>query len=479
MRVLLANPPWIFKGNYGVRATSRWPHLRKDKVIPFPIFHAYAAAVLEKNGISVKAIDAVQQEMDIESFVAEVEKYNPDFLFMETSTPSYNFDKRTAQAIKLKVDTKIGMFGPHATIYDRHILEECPAVDIIVRGEYDYTLLDIVREKDLKIVKGITFRTNKNIVRTDDRMLISDLDKLPFPARHLYPQGAYEEPIYKRPNFLMSTSRGCPYGCSFCLWPATMYGKKFRTRSVQSVIDEIVYLVEEYGAKSINFDDDTFTLNKRRVIEICDELIRLGLNKKIVWYCYSSTNVDDPELYKRMAEAGCEMVKFGVESASDVALKKADKHLTINQVRKGFKIAKDAGIKTFGTFTFGLPGETKESINETIKLSIELEPFAVQYSYVVPFPGTRLYEDAKRNGWLVTDEWDGFAGSQKPIMIPDGVSKEDLQRAVVKAHRAFYLRASYAWKLIKDIRDLSDLTRLILGAYSMVKRFVFYRGNEE
>jgi len=470
MKAIIANPPWMYKGYYGVRATSRWPHLRKDRVIPPPIFHMYAAAVLEQNGIQVKGIDAVQKEMTIEEFVQEVKVSNPDYLFMETAYTSYNFDKLTIEALRKETPAKIVIFGPHSTAIGEQLMMENPNIDMAVKGEYDYTLSEIMQnQSNPEKVKGIAFRDGGRIVTTEPRPLITDIDSLPMPARHLYEIHGYEEPMYRRPNFLISTSRGCPYGCSFCVWPATIHGNMFRFRSAKNVVDEIELLVERYGAKSINIDDDTFTVRKDRVIEICDEILRRKLD--ITWYCYSRTNIDDIELYEKMAMSGCEIVRFGVESSSNSALKNVEKKLTVEQIRKGFHIAERAGIKTMGTFTFGLPGETKDDILNTIELSKKLNPFVVQYSFIVPFPGTKLYDQGKANGWFRDEDIDGFSGSVMPVLVPEGMTREELSSTVSGAYKSFYLRPSYIIKALGMSSDMHDLMRLARGFNSIVKRF--------
>ncbi len=470
MRVIVANPPWKIGDLYGVRANSRWPHMRRDKVLPLPIWHAIAAAVLEEGGVEVKAIDAVERDMSIEKFVDVVKGFEPDIVFMETAAVSYKIDKETAAAVKNSLDTVLVFFGPHSTAFGEQIMKDCREIDIAVQGEYDYTFLDIANNlKDLNKVKGIIYRKEGDLITTPPRPLVDNLDELPLPARHLYPKHAYQEPLYKRPCYITYTSRGCPYGCSFCLWPATIHGTRFRYRSAKNVVDEMEYLMNNCGARSINIDDDTLTVNKRRVFEICDEIKRRGLD--ITWYCFSSTNIDDPELYKRMAEAGCEIVKFGVESSSNAALENVEKKLTVEQVRKGFRIAEKAGLKTMGSFIFGLPGETKEDVIRTIELSKELNPYFVQYSFMVPIPGTRLYKEGREKGWFRDNDLDFYAGSQRPVMVPKGATKEEISCLVHDAYKQFYIRPRYMLKVVKSVRSLDDIDRIVRGFYSIVKRF--------
>lgn len=468
MKVIIANPPWKVEGRFGVRATSRWPHLRNDKIIVFPLYHAYAAAMLEKNKIEVKAIDAVDEELTINEFVKKVKEFSPDFVFLETSYPSYDVDKKTICELKKQTIAKIGIFGPDATARGEFLMKDCPEIDFAVMGEFDYTISEISMRKDLKKIKGICYRIKNKIKKTEKRQLIENLDELPLPARHLYPINSYQEPINYRPQFLISTSRGCPFGCSFCVYPQTISGICFRKRSVKNVVDEIEFLIKEYDAKVINIEDDTFTVDSKRVKEICDEILRRKI--KILWQCYSSVNIQDFEMYKKMKEAGCEMVRFGVESASFAAQKHSNKNLSVEKIERGFALAKKAGLKTFGTFTFGLPGEAEESIKETIDLAIKLNPYAVQFSYIVAYPGTSLYEEAKKNNWLIKENQNGFGGCINPAILPDGLKIEELDGVVPRAYKKFYLRPEYILRQLIGIRNLQDIKRLSSGGISLLRR---------
>lgn len=468
MKVVIVNPPWMIDGRYGVRATSRWPHLRNDKILVFPLYHAYAAAILEKNNIEVGAIDAVDQELTIEKFVEKVGEFSPDYIFLETSYPSYNIDKKTIGKLKKQVNAKIGIFGPDATARGEFLMKDCKEIDFVIVGEWDYTITEISSGKDAKKIKGIYYRDGEKIKKTEKRNLIANLDELPFPARHLYPINSYQEPINYRPQFLISTSRGCPFGCSFCVYPQTISGIGFRKRSVKNVINEIEFLIEKYGARVINIEDDTFTVDVKRVEEICNEIIKRKI--KIFWQCYSSVNIQDFAMYKKMKKAGCEMVRFGVESASFAAQKHAHKNLSVEKIKNGFSLAKKAGLKTFGTFTFGLPGETKESINETIKLAIELNPYAVQFSYIVAYPGTILYEEAKKNNWLIKENQNGLGGCINPAILPEGLEIEELGGVVQRAYKKFYLRPKYILKQMSEIKNFQDAKRLSTGGVSLLKR---------
>ena len=470
MKVVIANPPWMVNGRYGTRATSRWPHLRNDKLLVFPIYHAYAAALLERRGVNVKTIDAVDQELTIDKFVEKVRDFSPDYIFLETSYPSWNVDKKTIYELRKIIDTKIVIFGPDATARAEFLLNDCEEIDFVIFGEFDYTIEEISSGINPKKINGIFYREKGKIKKTKKRPLIENLDELPFPARHLYPISSYQESINHRPQFLISTSRGCPFGCSFCVYPQTISGRCFRKRSVENVVDEIEFLIKRYGAKVINIEDDTFTVDIKRVKEICDEIIKRKV--KVLWQCYSSVNIQDFEMYKKMHDAGCEMVRFGVESASFAAQKHSKKNLSVEKIKTGFALAEKAGLKTFGTFTFGLPGETKESLKESIDLAIKLNPFAVQFSYIVAYPGTSLYEEAREKGWIIKENQDGFGGNLKPAILPEGLNLKDLEGVVPRAYKKFYLRPIYIFNRLSEIRNIQDTKRLFYGGGSLLKRLL-------
>jgi len=245
MDVLILNPPWPGKG-YGVRTNSRWPHRRADKHLPFPSYLAYSAALLEQNNISVKVIDAVAEELSIQKLIKQVETQKPKFIFIETSTPTINIDLHTARKINEKHRAKIFLMGAHVTFYHENILKENPYISGVIRGEFEFTILEIAQKKSLNKIKGLTFRKNKKIIANPPMPLIDNLDELPLPAWHQFNLKYYDSFLHESPSLIMITSRGCPYQCTFCLWPDLMYGHKQRYRSAKNVVDEMEILVNKY-----------------------------------------------------------------------------------------------------------------------------------------------------------------------------------------------------------------------------------------
>ncbi|MGD2041667.1 MAG: cobalamin-dependent protein, partial [Anaerolineae bacterium] len=243
MKVLVANPPWPGPG-YGARSDVRWPHKRSDKYIEYPIYLSYAVAVLDEAGFDVAFIDAIMDELDIDEFAQKVADYAPDLALIETSTPSIDFDLATAEAIKcFSPSTFVALLGSHVTYFDQQTVADNPSVDAVVRGEFEYVGADLARalqaKADLSSVLGITYRdAGGDVRRNPDRPLFEPLDQMPFPARHIVKGEGYRAGIYSggHPTAMVS-SRGCPYRCTFCLWPDVLYGHKFRARSAQNVVD--------------------------------------------------------------------------------------------------------------------------------------------------------------------------------------------------------------------------------------------------
>jgi anaerobic magnesium-protoporphyrin IX monomethyl ester cyclase len=321
MRVLVANPPWPGPG-YGARSDVRWPHKRSDKYIEYPIYLAYAVAVVEEAGFEVSFIDAIMDELSIEEFARRVRDLGPRLAVIETSTPSIEHELETAAAIKeLAPETFVALLGSHVTYFDSETVAENPAVDAVIRGEFEYTAADLARaldaQADLNGVLGLTYRdTDGDVQVNPDRPLHEPLDKMPFPARHIVQGGEYRAGIYSGGNpTAMVSSRGCPYRCTFCLWPDVLYGHKFRARSAENVVDEIAEAVRSYGHDEIYFDDDTFTIDRQRVLDICRLIQERGLEQEVEWIAQCRVDTVDRELLEAMKAANCGYILYGVESA--------------------------------------------------------------------------------------------------------------------------------------------------------------------
>ena len=485
MKVLVANPPWPGPG-YGARSDVRWPHKRSDKYIEYPIYLSYAVAVLDEAGFDVAFIDAIMEELDIEEFAQKVAGDAPRLALIETSTPSIDFDLETAAAIKrLSPETFVALLGSHVTYFDQQTLAENPAVDAVVRGEFEYTSADLARALQsgagLAGVLGVTYRDADGAVRrNDDRPLFEPLDKMPFPARHIVKGDGYRAGIYSggQPTAMVS-SRGCPYRCTFCLWPDILYGHKFRARSAQNVVDEIEEAVRTYGHDEIYFDDDTFTIDRQRVMDITRMIIDRGLHEEVEWIAQCRVDTVDREMLEAMKAANCGYILFGVESGSPQMLKKMRKGITLDKVRHAFELAREVGIKTQAFFLFGMPGETQETIRESIEFAKEINASSTQFAIAIPHPGTVLFEECKTNGWLTSEDWADFTAETALIETP-WLTAQEVEDARIRAYREYYYRPEFVLGEALKIRRLADIKRLARGASSVRSRIkLFSKASEQ
>ncbi len=484
MKVLVANPPWPGPG-YGARSDVRWPHKRSDKYIEYPIYLSYTVAVIEEAGFDVSFIDAIMDELEIDEFAQQVQQLNPRLALVETSTPSIDFDLETAAATKeLSPDTFVALIGSHVTFFDREMVADHPAVDAVVRGEFEYTAADLARALDnggnLSQVSGLTYRdADGDVQRNPDRPLFEPLDKMPFPARHIVKDSGYRAGIYSggQPTAMIS-SRGCPYRCTFCLWPDILYGHKFRARSAQNVVDEIEEAVRKFGHDEIYFDDDTFTIDRQRVMDICRLINERGLEQEVEWIAQCRVDTVDREMLEAMKAANCGYILFGVESGSPKMLKKMKKGITLDKVREAFKLTRELDIKTQAFFLFGMPGETPETIRETIEFAKEINASSTQFAVAIPHPGTALYEECRANGWLTSENWADYTSESSLIETP-WLSAKEVEEARVQAYREYYYRPKYIVGEALKVRRLADIKRLARGANSVRARIRFFGQADE
>lgn len=477
MKVLVSNPPWPGPG-YGARSDVRWPHRRSDKYLEYPVYLAYAVAVLEESEVDVEFIDGVAQELSTEAYVQAVKAIDPKIIFMECSTPSINHDLTTVRKLRDKLqDVYVVLLGPHPTYFHKELLRENGFVDAIVRGEFDYTIRDLslalLRDQEPKGVKGVSYRDRGVVHINDDRPLIRNLDALPFPARDKVKSDSYREAVFtgKRCTTIVS-SRGCPYQCIFCLWPRTMYGKMFRARSAQNVVDEIEHVVDKYGVDEIYFDDDCLTLDKRRLTQICEEIRKRDIDVK--WMCQSRVDNVDKELLSEMKMAGCHYIKYGVESGSQKMLDLMKKGITLDDARKAFRLTRKMGIKAQAFFLIGLPWETEETFRDTVEFAKELKPDSAQFAVVVPHPGTELYDICIKKGWLKFNSWEDF-DCRKALIETENLSTEDVEKYRVEAYRKFYFRPSYILRTTLKLWNPKEAKRIIRSARSIIERLSYYK----
>ncbi len=462
MKVTFINPP---------QTNSKYKFLG---VVAPSLGIGYMAAVLEQNNIDVDVLDASALELTYDEIGQEILKRNPDIVSISALTPTIGVALDTADKVKqVKPDTVVVLGGYHPTFEYESVLAE-QSVDIVVRGEGEYTMLDLVQsiEEDVNLinVKGLAFHDENDgsLVLTPDREIILDLDELPFPAFHLFPMDKYRIFNVTTNIATIITTRGCPMQCSFCS-SAALHGNKLRRRSYQNVVDEIEYRLREENIDTIAFMDDTFTLNKRFVRDFCSEIKRRNL--KFWWGCTSRVDNLDEELLETMKDAGCITIFMGVESADQQMLEKMNKNITIEKTIRAFKLTRKVGIRSIASCVIGMPEDTKETINKTIEFVYKLKPNYALFSLATPYPGTRFYQEAFVKNLIYVKDWSKFTLID-PVLETIDCSAKDLRSIQKKAFLKFYLRPQY---LIEQVSQ--DGIMLIKTLYGVVKSLVKKQSN--
>ena len=446
MKVLLANPPWLRPGWYGVRAGSRWPHMERAEspYTPFPFLMGYAAAVLEADEVEVTAVDACAERIDRTAFIARVEEATPDLVVLETSTPSLAGDLATVRDLRRTgFDGPLLLAGLHKAMYEPAFLAEHRSIDGVLVGEYELTLRDLARAggRPKAALPGLLWRRGDDVLDGGRKPSIAELDALPWPARHLFPMHRYHDLPggIPAPSVQMWASRGCSFTCSFCAWPQILYGdNRYRTRDAGAVVDEVEAMIEA-GYASVYFDDDTFNLGKRRTATLAATFAERGLS--LPWAFMGRADTCDVAQYEALAATGLQAVKFGVESADVGRLRQIGKNLDVDKVRRAVRAVQSLGIKTHLTFVFGLPGETLDSMQRTLDLAYELDPDSAQFTVAVPFPGSRLHAELEQAGRLEGVDLSDLDGYRTGVVSTEALTADQIVSFVHGVHRRWEARA--------------------------------------
>lgn len=442
----------------------------------FPIGLCYLGAVLEKAGHRPEIFDSQLIEEPEKQLSNLIRQKKFDVVGFSAVTPSAKRTSIMASIVKeIQPNTTTIVGGVHPTVTGADVLKQMPDVDIAVFGEGELTIIDLLEhlehKESLDEVRGIAFRTDEQIVRTERRELIKDLDTIPFPAHHLVDLNKYTPPpglFFEKPIIPMTSSRGCPYDCAFCADTVIWQGK-CRMRSAQNVVDEMEYLKEKYGAREIKFFDDTFTVSRKRTVEICSEILKRDLG--LIWRCASRVDKVDPELLKLMRESGCRSISFGIESGDDEILKRMNKKITVEQARQAVKWSKEVGIETKGFFMLNYPGENIETTEKTIRLSRELYLDFVGFNITMPYLGTRLRDEVEKNYRVDERLWhdtDAAIGNQI-YFFQDDLPVDYLKKAYRRAARGFYLSPKVILRKLLNIRNLRMLKSYIVGLFRLFR----------
>jgi len=435
------------------------------------------AAVLEQNGFEVKILDTEKVEMTFEQLSQVITEYSPDLIGMTVYSIGSKQVIATAEAIKKKFKIPIVAGGPHAMIYPDD-LAQYQCFDYLVTGEGEYTMLELAQtlesKGDLRKVPGIIFGKNGQIVRTPDRPYIDNLDELPFPAFHLLEGRNDYAPsalIYKKkPLFALITSRGCPYRCIFC---RSIWSRHWRANSAKYVVDMVEYVINNFGVKEITFLEDVFTLNKKRVLEICSLIKKRQL--KFSWSCSAVVRTLDKELMKVMKDSGCWMISCGIESGNDEVLKFIRKPLTTDMVRRAISDMDEVGIRPRGYFMIGHLVDTKETIRQTIDFAKSLPFYSVNFNIMHLSPGSEAREIAHKYGKVNMDLslCSGYCGKGLSF-VAHGLTAEWLYDTQKRAFREFFLRPIQIWRLLKTISGIEDVKRYWVSFKAFVKLYLIH-----
>ena len=428
-------------------AGSRYQARREIRSFWYPTWLAQPAALVENS----KLIDAPPHRLRFQDIVEDVK--NRDLIVMHTSTPSFKSDAKTAARIKeLNPGVKIGMIGAKVAVEAEQSLVEAQAIDFVARNEFDFTIREVADDTPWKEIKGLSWRNASGaIVHNEDRPNLENMDALPW-VTPVYQRDLKIENYFigylKHPYVSFYTGRGCKSRCTFCLWPQTVGGHRYRVRSVEDVAAEIKWAKEAFPqVKEFFFDDDTFTDNLPRAEAIARELAKIG----VTWSCNAKANVPRKTL-EVLKDNGLRLLLVGYESGNQQILYNIKKGMRVEVAKQFTKDCHDLGITIHGTFILGLPGETKETIQETLNFAKEINPHTIQVSLAAPYPGTFLYRQAKENGWLYEDaELIDDGGVQiAPLHYPH-LSHTQIFAGVEEFYKSFYFRPSKIASIVAEM----------------------------
>jgi hopanoid biosynthesis associated radical SAM protein HpnJ len=474
MSALFLSPP-SFDGFDG-GAGARYQATREVTSYWYPTWLAQPAALVPGS----RLLDCPPHHIDMAKCLAIAKDF--DHVIINTSTPSLKNDCKVAEAIKQqKPATKIGFVGAHAMVLPTETLKASWAIDWVARKEFDFTCKEVAEGRDLATIKGLSYKDSEGKIKHNpEREMIADMDSLPWVA-DVYKRDLEIEKYFigylQHPYVSMYTGRGCPAQCTFCLWPQTIGGHKYRVRSAQNVADEMAYMKKIFPqVREFFFDDDTFTANLPRAREIAKKLGPLGVD----WSCNSRANLDYDTI-KSFKDNGLRLFLVGYESGNDETLTRIKKGVTTDEMRRFTKDCHKAGVVIHGTFILGLPVETKQTIEQTINFAKELDVFSLQVSLAAPYPGTELYEQAKLNGWFVkkdkTDLVEGDGLQQSTLEYP-GLSKEQIFEDVERFYRSYYLRPKPILRIIKTMLEDKDVcVRRLREGYEFFKSMAARRSD--
>jgi len=478
MKITFLNPPYLKMFS----RSQRSPAVTKSGTLYFPMWLCHAAGLAEKKGHGIDLIDAPAAGLGLDEIIGRIRSFDPGLIVVETSTPSIYNDVGVCDRLKQVLPGAfVILAGTHVSALPMESLNLSNCVDAIAVGEYDATLPDLAAaltaRRDLATVSGICYRGAAGPVCTQRRPLIADLDALPFVStvyRRFLKIERYFNPNALHPMVTITTSRGCPFHCTFCVYPQTMMGHKLRLRSVANVLDEIEYILQEFPeAAAIFFEDDTFAAVKKRCVEISQGIISRGI--KVSWTANARADLDF-ETMRVMKRSGCRCLCVGFESGSQLLLENIKKMITTDMMARFMADARRAGILIHGCFIVGHPGETKETMEQTLAMAQRLSPDTVQFYPIMVYPGTEAYDWYRQRGLIATDDfskWLTPSGLHNTVIRSEDVTAAELVRFCDRARREFYLRPGYLlFKLRQSLTNPSEMRRNFKSAKTFMKYLI-------
>ncbi|MGH8742960.1 MAG: hopanoid biosynthesis associated radical SAM protein HpnJ [Burkholderiales bacterium] len=469
MKTLFLNPP-SYEGFDG-GAGSRYQARREIRSFWYPTWLAQPAALC----IGGKLIDAPARGLSLNDILPLANDY--ELAILHTSTPSFESDAKVAEALKAKNPRlMIGFIGAHVAVQSDLSLKHSPAIDFVARNEFDFTILDVASGRPLAEIDGISYKVNGQVVHNRDRAMIENMDQLPW-VIDVYQRDLVIEDYFigylLHPYVSLYTGRGCKSRCTFCLWPQTIGGHRYRTRSPENVVEEIARAKEYFPqVKEFFFDDDTFTDDLPRAEEIAKGLGKLG----VTWSCNAKANVPYASL-KVMKENGLRLLLVGFETGSQQILINIKKGMHVDMARRFMADCHKLGVVVHGTFIMGLPGETHATIEETIRFAKEVNPHTIQVSLAAAYPGTYLHKQAMDNGWLLRDSTHIVAqeGFQVSSLSYPHLSHEEIFEALEKFYKRFYFRPSKIAEITFEMMQSWEMTKRRLREGVEFFRFLYGR----
>ncbi|HTS90472.1 MAG TPA: hopanoid biosynthesis associated radical SAM protein HpnJ [Stellaceae bacterium] len=446
MKTLFLHPP-SFEGFDG-GAGSRYQARREIRSFWYPTWLAQPAALVPGS----KLIDAPAAGIPLQQVLPLAKDY--DLVVMHTSTPSFAADAKMAAALKdVNPNIKVGFVGAKVAVQPKESLEQAPAIDFVGRNEFDFTIKEVAEGRSLKEIDGLSWRNGEGVLQHNpERAVLENMDELPF-VSEVYKRDLRIEDYFigylKHPYVSFYTGRGCKSRCTFCLWPQTVGGHRYRVRSVGHVVDEVKFITANFPqVKEVFFDDDTFTDNAPRAEAVARELGKLG----VTWSCNAKANVPR-ETLKVLRDNGLRLLLVGYETGNQQILFNIKKGMRVDVARRFTRDCHELGITIHGTFILGLPGETKETIEETIKFATEINPHTIQVSLAAPYPGTFLFNQAVENGWLDAEHAelvDEHGIQIAPLHYPH-LSHQEIFDSVETFYRRFYFRAGKIASIVGEM----------------------------